>query len=180
MAGHNRWTQIKHKKETQALKKAATFSKLLNAITLAAKDNPNPEANLKLQNLIKKAKEENIPNESIKRAIKRAVHSKDGEKIILGGYGPGGVAILIQTKTSNKNRLLSEIKAILHKYKSKLSELSSVKWIFEEQENNDSELILKPKFYQNINPEEKKLLTSLIDELNNHPEVVGVFDNQKK
>lgn len=115
MSGHNKWSQIKHQKETADQKRGQLFSKLLNSVALAAHANPNPSSNLELQTAIKKAKDSNVPLENIERALKRATEKSDSlEELVMEAYGHGGVAILIEAITDSKNRTVAEIKKILN------------------------------------------------------------------
>jgi len=134
MSGHSRWSQIKHKKAIEDKKRSQIFSKLSNLITVCAQEDPNPETNPKLKAAIEKAKEFNLPKENIERAIKRGKGELEGEtleEVIYEIYGPGGIPILVKTITSNKNRTLGEIKAILNKHQAKLAQAGSVLYLFE-------------------------------------------------
>jgi YebC/PmpR family DNA-binding regulatory protein len=112
------------------------MGKLINAILVSAKIDPNPETNPKLRNAIEKAKEFGVPQETIERNIKKAQGLLDKtviEEIILEAYAPNGVALLIKCATDNKNRTIGEVKRILNKYEGKLAEPGSVMWLFEEK-----------------------------------------------
>ncbi len=174
MAGHSHWKQIKAKKESLDLKKGQLFSKLLNAITVAARQDPDPQFNSRLKAAIEKAKAQGVPSENIERAIERAHSlSKDQlEEVILEAYGPGGSALLIEIITDNKNRSVAEIKNILKNYQGKLGEPGSVRWIFEYKENE-----WQPKFKQELMEEERSKLNSLIKELEEHNDVQKIYVN---
>ena len=112
------------------------MGKLINAILVSARIDPNPETNPKLRNAIEKAKEFGVPQETIERNIKKAQGLLDKtviEEIILEAYAPNGVALLIKCATDNKNRTIGEVKRILNKYEGKLAEPGSVMWLFEEK-----------------------------------------------
>ncbi|MCD6402512.1 YebC/PmpR family DNA-binding transcriptional regulator [bacterium] len=135
MSGHSHWHRIRHQKTTADLKKGQIFSKLSRAISIAARSGgPDPETNPNLRIAIERAKDFNMPKENIERAIKRGTGEIEGvhfENILLEAYGPGGVAIIIEGITDNKNRTISQIKQILSKYNGKLAQEGSVRWLFE-------------------------------------------------
>jgi YebC/PmpR family DNA-binding regulatory protein len=136
MAGHSHWAQVKHKKALVDKKRSQLMGKLINAILVSARIDPNPETNPKLRNAIEKAKEFGVPQETIERNIKKAQGLLDKtviEEIILEAYAPNGVALLIKCATDNKNRTIGEVKRILNKYEGKLAEPGSVMWLFEEK-----------------------------------------------
>ncbi|BCB95815.1 putative transcriptional regulatory protein [Dissulfurispira thermophila] len=137
MAGHSKWAQIKHKKAHTDAKKGKIFTKIVKEISVAARlGGGDPENNPRLRSAIEKAKEVNMPSDNIKRAIMKGTGELPGttyEEIIYEGYGPGGVAILIETLTDNKNRTVSEIRHILSKNGGNLGETGCVSWIFEKK-----------------------------------------------
>jgi YebC/PmpR family DNA-binding regulatory protein len=136
MAGHSHWAQVKHKKALLDKKRSQLMGKLINAILVSARVDPNPETNPKLRNAIEKAKEFGVPQETIERNLKKAQGLLDKtviEEIILEAYAPNGVALLIKCATDNKNRTIGEVKRILNKYEGKLAEPGSVMWLFEEK-----------------------------------------------
>jgi YebC/PmpR family DNA-binding regulatory protein len=134
MSGHSKWAQIKRQKGVQDTKRGTLFTKLSNAISLMAKaGGKDPETNFKLRLAIEKARSANMPMDNIERAIKKGVGELDGqqiEEVAYEGYGPGGIAIIIEAVTDNKNRTTSEIRNILSKYGGRLGEANSVKWLF--------------------------------------------------
>ncbi len=136
MSGHSKWSQIKHKKAIEDAKKSRYFSKLAAAITIAAKDGPDPEKNPRLRLAIDKAKEFNMPKDNIERAIKRGTGELEGvklEEVIFETYGPEGIGILIKAITDNKNRTTAEIKKILSDFNLKLAGQGSVSFQFSEK-----------------------------------------------
>lgn len=137
MSGHSKWSQIKYKKSITDIKKGKIFSKLSREISVAAREKGgDPETNPKLRLVIEKAKEFNIPKENIERAIKRGAGELEGttlEEVIYEAYGPGGIAIMIEGITDNKNRTLSEIKNILSIHNGKLAGGGSVSYLFEKR-----------------------------------------------
>jgi len=173
MAGHSHWKQIKLKKATSDQKRGKLFSKLLNAITIAAKTEPNPDFNPRLRTAILKAKEYQVPQENIMKAILKSKESNSQlEEIILECYGPGEVALLIEAITDKSSRTINEIKNILKEYDAKLSEPGSVRWVFEKKEND-----WQPKFTQKIEETQKEKLLKLIEELDSQDDVQKIITN---
>lgn len=119
MAGHSKWANIKHRKGAQDKKRAKVFSKAAKLIIVAVKEaGPDPDQNLRLKYAIENAKQVNMPRDTIQRAIKSASGSTDGdnfEEIVYEGYGPGGVAIMIEALTDNRNRTAPELRKIFEK-----------------------------------------------------------------
>src|SRR3989338_7322117 len=110
MAGHNKWKQIKVKKGVLDKKRSALFSKLLKAITVAARDEEKPEFNPRLKAVLERAKQANVPQENIERAIKKVrERAQNLEEILIEAYGPGGAAVIIEAITDNRNRTVQEI-----------------------------------------------------------------------
>jgi YebC/PmpR family DNA-binding regulatory protein len=176
MSGHSHWAGIKRKKGLADQQRGQVFSKLLNAISIAARGEPNPEFNPRLRTAIDKAKENSVPQENIERAIKRASEDKNLEELIIEAYGPEGTAILIQAITDSKNRTISEIKKILDGNGSKIAEPGSVRWAYE-QIKTESGLGWQEKFKQQISAEAQEKLQKLIDELLEQNEVQEVYTN---
>ncbi len=137
MAGHSKWAQIKHKKAAADAKKGKIFSKLSKEITVAAKlGGGDPEKNPRLRTAIEKAREANMPSENIKKAIMKGTGELPGtnyEEAIYEGYGPGGVALMIEVLTDNKNRTVSEIRHIMSKHGGSMGEAGCVSWMFEKK-----------------------------------------------
>lgn len=138
MAGHSHWSSIKHKKGVADAKRGKIFSKLAKAITSAARQGGgNPEMNIKLQYAIDKAKAENMPKDNIERAILKGTGElNDGSEyfeIIYEGYGPSGVAIMLEILTDNKNRTASEIRKAFDRFGGNLGETGCVSWMFQKK-----------------------------------------------
>lgn len=137
MAGHSKWAQIKHKKAKVDKEKGKIFNKLIREITIAARlGGGNPEFNSRLRIAIERAKEHNMPWENIERAIKKGTGELEGvkyEEVIYEGYGPGGVAIMVEATTDNKNRTTNEIRHIFSKYGGNLGTTGCVAWQFKDQ-----------------------------------------------
>ncbi len=133
MSGHSKWSSIKHKKAATDAKRGKAFTKLIKEITIAAKLGGEIDANPRLRQAVDKAKVLNMPNDNIKKAIQRGTGELEGvnyEEISYEGYGPGGVAILIETLTDNKNRTVAEIRHTFDKYNGKLGEQGCVGYLF--------------------------------------------------
>ncbi len=134
MSGHSKWANIKHKKARQDEAKGAIFTKISKEIMVAVKQGgPDPDGNFRLKLCIQKAKASNMPNDNINRAIQKASGSGDGdnfEEIYYEGYGPGGVAILVDILTDNRNRTASEIRYIFSRNGGNLGETGCVAWMF--------------------------------------------------
>ncbi len=135
MAGHSKWHNIRAKKSKMDAKKGKLFTKLAREIQVAARNGgPNPDTNVRLRIAIDKALAANMPKENIERAIKKGTGELGGENIeevTYEGYGPGGVAILIEAMTDNRNRTAGEIRHIFSKYGGSMAEAGAVAWIFE-------------------------------------------------
>ncbi len=133
MSGHSKWATIKHKKGALDAKRGKTFTRLIKEITIAAKGGGDPDGNPRLRTAILAAKAENMPQENIKRAIQRGTGELEGvnyEEIKFEGYGPGGVAILVDVTTDNRNRAVSEIRHAFSKNGGNLGESGSVRFMF--------------------------------------------------
>jgi YebC/PmpR family DNA-binding regulatory protein len=133
MSGHSKWATIKHKKGALDAKRGKIFTRLIKEITIAAKSGGDPEKNPRLRGAVAAAKAENMPADNIKRAIQRGTGELPGvsyEEVTFEGYGPGGVAILVEVSTDNRNRTVSEIRHIFTKNGGNLGEAGSVAWMF--------------------------------------------------
>jgi YebC/PmpR family DNA-binding regulatory protein len=134
MSGHSKWHTIKHKKGAADAKRGKIFTRLIKELTVAARaGGGDPDMNPRLRTIIVEAKASNMPRENIERAVRRGTGEEPGvsyEEITYEGYGPGGVAILIQTVTDNKNRTVGEIRHLLGKNNGNLAAENSVAWLF--------------------------------------------------
>ncbi len=137
MSGHSKWHTIKHKKGALDAKRGKLFTKLIKEITVAARTGGgDPNANSRLRKAISDAKGANMPNDTIDRAIRRGTGEEAGvhyEEVTYEGYGPGGVAIMVDSMTDNRNRTVAEIRHIFSKNGGNLGESGSVGWIFEKK-----------------------------------------------
>lgn len=137
MSGHSKWAGIKHKKALVDLKRGKLFSKLIKEITMAARlSGGDVNSNPRLRVAVQKAKEANMPSDNIDKAIKKGTGELPGvsyEEMILEGYGPGGIAILIEATTDNKNRTSSEIRHLFSRKGGNLAGAGSVSWMFKKK-----------------------------------------------
>ncbi len=137
MSGHSKWSSIKHKKGAADAKRGMVFTKLIKEITVAARlGGGDPDGNPRLRTAIQAAKAENMPKENIERAIKKGTGELEGvsyEEVNYEGYGPGGVALLVECLTDNKNRTVADIKHILDRHGGSLGEPGCVSWMFEKR-----------------------------------------------
>jgi YebC/PmpR family DNA-binding regulatory protein len=137
MSGHNRWSKIKHKKEASDAKRSKVWTKVIKEITVSARTGGgDPGGNPRLRSAIDKARAQNLPNDTIDRAIKKGTGDLDGvtyEEFTYEVFGPGGTAILIDVMTDNRNRTAGEIRNLLTKNNGNLSGSGSVAWMFKKQ-----------------------------------------------
>src|SRR5690242_3448343 len=136
MSGHSKWHSIKHKKGAADAKRGKLFSKLTRAIIVAARDGGgDPAANLALQNAIEKARSYSVPKDNIERAIARGsgadTDADTFEHVVYEGYGPNGVAILVEALTDNRNRTAADVRAAFAKHDGNLGGSGAVAWLFE-------------------------------------------------
>ena len=133
MSGHSKWSNIKHKKEKTDAQKAKIFTKIGKEMTIAVKaGGGDPSTNSRLRDLIAKAKANNVPNDNIDRTIKKAMGANDVEyiEITYEGYGPGGVAVIVETTTDNRNRTAGEVRHYFDKYKGNMGATGCVSYLF--------------------------------------------------
>ena len=174
MSGHNKFSKIKHQKAKNDSQKSKVFGKLVRFITVEAK---KAGGNLKSPGLalaIEKAKKENMPNDTIDRAVKKASvdNSAQMESIVYESYGPGGVAILIDALTDNRNKAAQEIKAILVKHGSELASPGNASWAFTKTHEGWSANTTLP-----LEDSDIEKLQALLEELEENDEVQDIFTN---
>ncbi len=135
MAGHSKWANIKHQKARADAQRGNLFAKLIREIMVASRQGgSNLDSNLRLRIAVRKARDNNVPNDNIQRAIKKGAGELEGvnfEDVVYEGYGPGGAALLIEAVTDNRNRTTSEIRHLLQRNNGSLGEVGSVAWMFE-------------------------------------------------
>jgi YebC/PmpR family DNA-binding regulatory protein len=134
MSGHSKWHTIKHKKGAADAKRGKVFTRIIKELTVAARSGGgDPEKNPRLRTIVADAKANNMPRENIERAIRRGTGEEPGvtyDEVTYEGYGPGGVALMIETLTDNKNRTVGEIRHLLSKHAGNLAAENSVAWMF--------------------------------------------------
>ena len=134
MSGHSKWHTIKHKKGAADAKRGKVFTRIIKELTVAARNGGgDPEKNPRLRTIVADAKANNMPRENIERAIRRGTGEEPGvtyDEVTYEGYGPGGVALMIETLTDNKNRTVGEIRHLLSKHAGNLAAENSVAWMF--------------------------------------------------
>jgi YebC/PmpR family DNA-binding regulatory protein len=134
MSGHSKWSSIKHKKAATDAKRGKIFTRFIRELTIAARaGGGDPESNSRLRHAVDGARAANMPSDNIKKAIQRGTGELEGinyEELSYEGYGPGGVAILVEAMTDNKNRTVSEVRHIFEKYNGNLGQQGCVSWMF--------------------------------------------------
>ena len=136
MSGHSKWKNIMHKKEKTDAQKAKVFTKIGKEIAIAVKEGgADPNSNAKLRDLIQKAKSNNVPNDNIERTIKKALGgtSETYEEVVYEGYGPAGVAVIVEATTDNRNRTAGNVRSYFSKYHGNLGQTGCVGFMFEEK-----------------------------------------------
>ena len=176
MSGHNKWSQLKHKKAITDSKKSKIFSKLVRFISVEAKlsggkDSPG------LRGAIEKARKVNMPSDVIERAIKKA--SEPGahmDAVLYEAYGPGGVGLMIETLTDSKNRTVQDIKHILVKNGFALGGIGSVAWSFQKEKTPEG-IVWKPTTTIPLSDPDLELLDKLVDELEELDDIQEIYTN---
>jgi len=137
MSGHSKWANIKHRKGAADARKSKTFFKLIKEITVAARlGGADPDGNPRLRSAIAAARAENMPKDNVERAIKKGAGGGEGEnydEILYEGYGPGGVAVLVECMTDNKNRTVGDVRHFFSKAGGNLGESGCVSWMFDKK-----------------------------------------------
>src|SRR5579864_3805986 len=134
MSGHSKWSQIKRSKGVADAKRGQLFTKLGREIAVAARDGADPAGNARLRLAVQRARDANMPMDTIDRAVKRAAGAGDAanfHEVTYEGYGPNGVAILVEALTDNRNRAAAEIRSVFSRHGGNLGESGSVRWLFE-------------------------------------------------
>ena len=134
MSGHSKWATIKHKKAALDAKRGKTFTRIIKEITIAARGGGDPDANPRLRTAILAAKAVSMPADNIKRAVMRGTGELEGgqiDEVMFEGYAPGGVAVMVEVATDNRNRTVSEIRHLFSKNGGNLGEVGSVSWMFD-------------------------------------------------
>ncbi|MCX6747420.1 MAG: YebC/PmpR family DNA-binding transcriptional regulator [Candidatus Nomurabacteria bacterium] len=177
MSGHNKWSQIKHKKEITDGKKSKIFSKLVKYISVEARLSGGKESP-GLRSAIEKAKKVNMPKDIIERAVKKASDSNVSmENIMYEAYGPGGVGIIIETLTDSRNRTAQDVKHILAENNTAFAGIGSVSWAFEKKITPEEGLVWIPTTHVEATEDDLMLLDKLVEDLENNDDVQDVFTN---
>lgn len=176
MSGHNKFSKIKHKKAATDAKKSKIFSTHVKAITVALKEAGGNVASPSVRTAVDKARADNMPKANINRAIERATgkNAASLESVVYEAYGPGGVALIIEGFTDNKNRTSQEMKHILSSFGSSLAAQGAASWAFEKTKDG-----WEPKTKTPISDNDKQTLEKLIEKLEENEDVNGVFSNEE-
>lgn len=174
MSGHSKWQQIRRKKEVTDQKKGQLFSKLARKISIAARTGADPASNYKLQSVIDEARAFNMPKENIERAIKKASEKETAalSELTIQAMGPGGIAIIIEAITDNKNRTINEVKHMLTENGFKMVPENSLNWMFNTAD-------WSPHAPLEADQATQEKLDKILEELDNNEDVENVFTNLK-
>lgn len=174
MSGHNKWSKIKHQKAKTDAQKSKIFGKIVRLLTVEAKKANGNLESPGLKTAIEKAKSENVPNDTIDRAIKKAStdNSATMDAVTYESYGPGGSALIIEALTDNRNKAAQEVKFILSKHNCELAAIGSATWAF--KKTNEGWI---PQTTIPLNEEDGTKLQALVEELENNDEVQEVYTN---
>lgn len=179
MSGHNKWSKIKRQKGASDAQKSKVFSKLVRFITVEAKKSKGNLTSPGLAAAIKKAKENNMPNDTIDRAVKKGAtdNSAAMENITYEAYGPGGCAIVIEVLTDNRNKASQEVKHIFAKNGFALAGIGAATWAFKKESQGEHAGEWVPQTTIALSEEDGTKLSELVDELEENDEVQDVFTN---
>ena len=174
MSGHNKWSKIKHKKGAEDAKKSKVFSKMSRLITAESKRVGGDTSSPTLATIIETAKKENMPKDTIERAVKKGIESGTlaMDRVTYEAYGPGGVAIVIEALTDNRNRTAPELRHILSKRGLELAAPGAATWAFTKQGN---EWVANQTM--DLSDEDLESLSDLVDALEENDDVQDVFTN---
>ncbi len=170
MSGHSKWKQIKHKKGAADLARGRLFSRLANVITITAREGADPQFNPTLRSAIETARKNQMPRENIERAIKRAAEKDNLEPLLIEAYGPGGVGILIEAVTDNRNRTINELRHLFKETEAKLAEPGSLLWAFLRTPEG-----FRPKFESTVSEEVQEKVKALILKLKDREDIKEVY-----
>ena len=173
MSGHSHWATTRRQKEVKDARRGQVFTKLARAITVAAKKGANPNDNPALRLAIDKARLDSMPSDNIKRAIERGAGGSGGdalEEVTYEGYGPGGVALLVECVTDNRNRTVAEIRNVFTRHNGNLGEAGSAAYVFGDDPKN-------PQFKVPVDEELAAKLAGLVDALEGQDDVQEVYTN---
>lgn len=182
MSGHSHAKTVKRVKEASDKKRGQIFSKMARLISVAVKEGgPNPDTNPKLRIAIETARSVSIPKGNIDRAIKRGtgedVSAEKLEEVIFEAFGPGGIAIIVEGITDNKNRTLGEIKQILNQHGAKMIGEGGVRWMFERRSKEPGSLEWEPKQEIEISTKDREACEKLFEALDENEAVQEIYSN---
>jgi YebC/PmpR family DNA-binding regulatory protein len=172
MSGHNKWSKIKNKKAVSDAKKSKIYTKMAKVIAVELKKANGDTKAAGVQSAVKKAREYNVPNENIERALKKNDNSAQMESIMYEAYGPGGVALMIEALTDNRNKAAGEVKHILAENGCALAAPGSASWAFTKTPEGYTPNTMTP-----ISEEDGVKLDKLIEELEDNDEVQEIYTN---
>lgn len=172
MAGHSKWAKLKHTKGKTDAQKSKTFSKLVRFISVEAKKVRGDRSSPGLRAAIEKARAANMPSENIERAVEKASSSGELDPVVYEAYGPGGVAVVIEGYTDNRNRTAQEIKHILSLHSMALAQQGAASWAFTKTSNK-----LEPTTTVEISDEDGQKLFALVEALEEHDDINEVYTN---
>lgn len=176
MAGHSKWKQIKNKKGAADQKRAQLFSKMLSAISIAAREEPSAAKNPRLRSLIERAQKAGVPKENIERATAASGEKSGLKEVVLEAYGPSGVSFVLETLTDNTNRTIAEVRELLKDLGAKMADQGSVLWAFEKKPTGE----WVARFPAKIAESEKQAVQAIIKKLEEHPDVQKVCSSLEK
>ncbi len=176
MSGHNKWSKIKHKKAATDAAKSKVFGKYAQLIALESKKCGGDVNSPSLRNVLERAKKEGMPKANMERAVAKGAGAggSDFEEVIYEAYGPGGIAIIIEAITDNKNRTTPEIRHTLSKQGLELAASGSATWAFTKTSEG-----YEPNTNTEINEADEEKLEKLMEALNDHDDVQNVYTNAK-
>lgn len=184
MSGHSKWSKVKHQKATTDVVKAVAFTKASRGIMMAVREGggiTDPEKNFRLRLAIEKARAVNMPKENIARAMEKAAGGAAGdiEPITYEGYGPGGVALLVEAATDNRNRTVSVIKHMFERHGGTLGGPGSVSFLFTRSMGEDGQVMVQPTYRVGVTGQVGEQLSALIHDLEALDDVQRVITNHE-
>src|SRR6267378_1007542 len=183
MSGHSKWATIKHKKAATDAKRGRIFTKVIREITIAARvGGGDPDSNPRLRTAILAAKNENMPNDNIERALARGTGQLEGEQyeeVNFEGYGPGGVGMIVQVVTTNRNRIVSELRHIMNKHGGNMAENGAVRGALMKEviTPESAEVGWVPQNYVKLTGTQAAQMLRLVEALEEHDDVQRVSAN---
>lgn len=179
MAGHNKWKQIKHKKDATDKKRSKLFSMLSKQITVQSKLAGGDLNNPSLKAAILRAREYSMPNDNIDKAVKKGVGGEGGTltEVTFEAYGPGGVAIIVEAITDNNNRTSQELRFLINENGGNFGTPGSASWAFSKSRNEQGEIVWTPNATIPLSETDDEALSTLLDKIDDHDDVRELFTN---